>query len=210
MNAFTGIRNQANLGIIPFFIVNLAASPTSVTGGASSVGTVQINQPPDTKTGAIKIALTSSSSATSMPASVTIPVGSTSATFTISTTPVPTTVQAGFAATYNGGQTTASLTVNAPTLRAFVLTPTKIIGGKGHNVTGGVELTGPAPAGGVTVSLSKSRTDVITIPASVFIPAGRLQATFTITTAKVTANTGATVYASAGGTQLSAGVLVEK
>src|SRR5437773_12051047 len=43
----------------------------------------------------------------------------------------------------------------------------------------------PAPLGGVTVTLVNNNTDLITLPPSVFIPAGGTGVTFGVTTAPV-------------------------
>ena len=51
-----------------------------------------------------------------------------------------------------------------------------MIGGNG--VTGTVTLTAPAPAGGVVVALSSNNTLLVTVPATVTVPAGQTSATF--------------------------------
>jgi hypothetical protein len=60
-------------------------------------------------------------------------------------------------------------------------------------------LNGPAPAGGVTVSLSSS-DPTATVPGLVTIPAGsNISPQFTITTTSVTANVSVTVSATYNG-----------
>ena len=58
---------------------SLAVSPTSVVGGASSTGTVTLTAP--APTGGSVVSLSSANAAVSVPASVTVPGGQTSATF---------------------------------------------------------------------------------------------------------------------------------
>ena len=83
---------------------------------------------------------------------------------------------------------------------------TAVIGG---DATGGkIVLTGPAPAGGFTVSLSSS-DPAVTVPASVTIGAGEARATFAITTAAVTADTPVTITAAGGGCTKTATLTVK-
>jgi len=78
----------------------------------------------------------------------------------------------------------------------------------GQPATGTVSLTGPAPAGGVTVTLSSSNTAVATVPASVTVAAGATGATFTIATSSVTASTSVTITASSAGVTRTAALTV--
>src|SRR5579871_2838350 len=64
----------------------------------------------------------------------------------------------------------------------------------GTSTTGIIQLSGPAPTGGVTVALSSNNADV-QVPTSVFVPAGNSSATFTATTTPVALQTSATVSA---------------
>jgi uncharacterized protein (TIGR03437 family) len=87
--------------------VNL--SSTSVTGGTSVTGTVTLSQAAGA--GGAVVALSSSSSSASVPATVTVPAGSTSATFTISTSSVSSNLTAEIAASYDGGNVQALLSI---------------------------------------------------------------------------------------------------
>lgn len=49
--------------------------------------------------------------------------------------------------------------------------------------------TGPAPSGGVPVTVAGSNTAAATVPTSVTIPAGATSATFTVRTVRVQVNT---------------------
>lgn len=94
----------------PIAVVNLTVSPTSVRGGNSATGTVSINNPAPTGGYTVWLSLKSTTAATpypfSFPASVTIPAGSYSTTFTITTTqppgmmPVSLTISAGSSSYY--------------------------------------------------------------------------------------------------------------
>ncbi len=83
------------------------------------------------------------------------------------------------------------------TLSSVTLNPTTVNGGSSS--TGTVMLSGPAPYGGATVSLSSSNTNVATVPANSIISAGATTATFTVNTSTVTASTNATISASYAG-----------
>ena len=67
----------------------------------------------------------------------------------------------------------------------------------GNPVSGSVSLTGPAPAGGVVVSLSSDNA-AVSLPASVTVIAGQTSATFTATTRTVSARTAVVITAKAG------------
>lgn len=94
----------------PIAISSLKLSPTSVTGGTSSVGTVTLTAP--VGAGGLKLDLHSSNAAAVVPASVTISAGSKSATFTISTTAVTAVTKAFITASLDSGGTTVTLTIN--------------------------------------------------------------------------------------------------
>src|SRR2546427_11249429 len=94
----------------------------------------------------------------SVPASVTVPGNATSATFTVSTSPVSTTTSVTISGSYNGTTLSASLTVTPapPTLSSLSLSPTSVTGGSSS--TGTVTLSAPAPRGGAVVRLSSNKT----------------------------------------------------
>src|SRR5437588_3903910 len=69
----------------------------------------------------------------------------------------------------------------------------------GGSALGSVTLSGAAPAGGVTVTLSSDHTDVATVPASVTLAEGASSAQFTVHGGAVTATASATITASYGG-----------
>jgi Domain of unknown function (DUF4082)/Bacterial Ig-like domain len=172
----------------------VTVSPASVIGGTSSTGTVRLTGP--APTGGAVVSLSSSNTTTAQaPSSVTVAAGATSATFTITTSPVASNASATITAVY-GVTRTATLAVTAATLSSVTLNPTSVIGGTSS--TGTVTLTGPAPTGGATVTLSSSNTAVATVPATVTVAAGATTATFAVTSKPVTANTNATITGSRG------------
>ena len=184
---------------------SLTLNPTSVIGGAqSSTGTVTLSAP--APAGGAQIVLSSSNTgAASVPSSVTVAAGATSATFTTSTSAVAASTSVTISAAYGGVTQTASLTLTpsqGPTLSSLTLSPSSVTGG--NSSTGTVTLNGPALAGGVQVTLSSSNTGVATVPSSVTVPAGSTSATFTVNTSTVLFSTSVTISASYGAVSKSA------
>ncbi len=90
-------------------VASLSLNPTTVTGGNSSTGTVTLTAIAQAAT---TVALTSNNPAAIVPATVTVPAGSQSRTFSISTTQVPATTSAAITASLNGTSRSATLTIN--------------------------------------------------------------------------------------------------
>src|SRR5436190_3950217 len=188
----------------------LSLNPTTVTGGDSSTGTVTLSGP--APSGGAQVALSSSDpSVATVPSSVTVAAGATSATFTVSTSTVTASTTVMISASYAGVTKAASLTVNPvppppPALSSLTLNPSTVIGGV-QSSTGRVTLSAPAPAGGVTVILS-SNSGTASVPSSVFIPAGATSATFTVNTSIVLISTSANISATYNGTTRTATLTV--
>lgn len=184
---------------------SLSVSPSSVVGGNSAKGTVNLSA--SASSGGVVVSLSSSNSAVaSVPASVTVGAGATSASFTISTKAVTTSTPVTITASYNGVSVPATLTVVPPSLSSLSLKPSSV--GGSLNSTGTVALNGIAPAGGVVVTLSSSNTSVATVPSSVTVSAGAKSAKFTISTKVVTANTVVTISATYSGVKKSASLTI--
>ncbi len=97
----------------------------------------------------------------------------------------------------------ATTTVNAVNLQKVLLAKQVLTGGC-ENTTGNVYLTGPAPAGGLTVSLSTTSLAGVTVPASVFIPAGQtVSPAFSVTTTPVVTKQVGLVNATLGASTVS-------
>ncbi len=214
--AFGGVTRTASITVAPApppapTLSSLTLNPTSVVGGAQfSTGTVTLSGA--APAGGAQVALSSSNTAAAtVPSSVTVVAGATSATFTVSTSAVTASTAVTISAAYGGVTRTASITV-APTppppatLSSLTLSPTSVIGGL-QTSTGTVTLSAPAPAGGATVALSSSN-GAARLPSSVFIPAGATSATFTVNTSIVLFSTSATISASYNGTTRTAGLSV--
>ena len=88
-------------------------------------------------------------------------------------------------------------------LSGLTATPTSAVGGAAR--TGTVTLTGPAPTGGVVVSLASSLTSA-QVPTSLTIPGSASSGNFTINTTTVTSVTGGNISASYNGVTKSAAI----
>jgi hypothetical protein len=107
-----------------------------------------------------------------------------------------------------GSPATVTVTLNvaaASTLSSLGLNPTSLVGGASS--TGTVTLSGPAPSGGMTISLSSSNP-AAQVPASVAVVANASTANFTVTTNPVSTATSATISAIYSGTTKSATLTV--
>ena len=105
----------------------------------------------------------------------------------------------GYGGGGGGGGSTA-------TLYSVAVNPTSVQGG--NPSTGTVTLSGNAPSGGASVSLSSSNTAAATVPASVTVPAGASSTPFTANTSIVSASTAVTLSASYGGATKTATLTV--
>ncbi|HEV2762969.1 MAG TPA: M14 family zinc carboxypeptidase, partial [Pyrinomonadaceae bacterium] len=103
---------------------------------------------------------------------------------------------------------TFNVTHDALQLSALSLNPATVVGGQPS--TGTVTLSGPAPAGGVTVALSSSNAAVATVPASVNVPAGASTQTFTVAAEAVAATSTANISAAYAGTTRTALLTVNR
>jgi uncharacterized repeat protein (TIGR03803 family) len=175
-------------------ISSLTLNPTSVTGGSNSTGTVTLSSP--APSGGSVVSLSSNNAAATVPSSVTVAAGSTSARFNVTTTSVTTTTTATITATLGSSSQQASLTINPAstvTLSSLTLNPTSVTGR--NSSTGTVTLTAAAPSGGASVTLSSSNTSVATVPSSVTVSAGQTSASFGVKTQRVSSTTSVVISA---------------
>jgi RHS repeat-associated protein len=178
-------------------VIGVALSPASVQGGNTSTGTATVDFTSSSDT---VVALSSSNaSVAAVPASVTIPAGSTTATFTATTSVVSSDTSATITATFRGSATTTLAMTAVPlAVSTLTLNPTSAVGGR-VNSTGTVTLTTNAGPGGAVVMLASSNTTVAAVPATITVPAGSAIASFTVTTLTVTGATPVTISAAYGG-----------
>lgn len=185
----------------PAALSGVSVNPTAVDGGTSSTGTVILTSP--APAGGFAVSLSSNNAAASVPASVTVPAGVTSANFTVTTTSVTTTQSPVISAVAGTVTQTATLTVNpaaapppAATVSLLSLNPVTVTGGTASSGT--VTLSGAAPAGGLVVTLSSSNTAAASVPGSVTVAAGATSASFSIPTISGTTERTSLISATTG------------
>jgi hypothetical protein len=179
----------------------VSVSPTSVSGGTAAQGTITLTGGAPSG-GAVVTLSSANTSVVSVPASVTVAAGASSANFGVNTSAVTANTPVTITATFGGVSRTTTLTVTAPatttaSLSAISVSPTSVSGGTAAQGT--ITLTGGAPSGGAVVTLSSANTSVVSVPASVTVSAGASSATFGVNTSAVTANTAVTITATFGG-----------
>lgn len=200
-------------------ISTLTVNPATIVEGSVSTGTVTLSGPAPPGGSLVSLASSDTSVGFQTSASVMVPPGVTSQSFTVcsgsSTTCTATTaaspVVATITATLNSSSPTATLTVVAPPTLVSVTLPASImVGGQntlvgGQNTTGTVTLSAAAPAGNPTTVTLVSSDASVQIAPSVTVAAGSTTATFVVTTLPVTGVHNVTITATLGaGSQMVA------
>ncbi len=175
-------------------ISSLSVSPDAVRDGASSQGTVTLAFPDPAST--TVLVFSGDPSVATVPATVTVPAGATSATFTIATNAAAPPTFVTITAWVGNTPRTATLSVNAatpagPTLTSVSTTPTSLTGGSA--ATGTVRFS--ATTDGRVVQLSSSNPAVVQVPADAVVNGGASSGAFAVTTSPVTTTTAVTITA---------------
>jgi hypothetical protein len=159
-------------------------------------GKVTLNAP--APPGGLAVRLASSNAAASVPATVVVAAGRTSATFKITPHAVGANVVGDIEATVGPQTIDRRLTVRRIGVKAVTLVPNPVTGGGA--VSGTVSLDCEAAPADITVTLSSSAPAVAqpAVPSLVF-SAGTKTLGFTVTTSAVSATTSATIKAAGGG-----------
>jgi hypothetical protein len=182
----------------------ISLSPTSVTGGTvTTTNTVTLSVPAPSS-GTV-VALTSSNpSAAAVPATITVPSGAITAAFNIATSAVAASTSVKISASYSGTSQSAALTVmpsaTPSALGSFTCSPTSL---RSYSTsTCVITLKNAAPPGGSAINVS-SGSSLISVPATVTVPAGTTSVTFKVKTGRTWGSHIVTVTAKMGGTSLS-------
>ncbi len=109
---YSGATRSVSLTVTPApppppTLASLTLNPANVFGGQSSTGTVTLTGP--APAGGAQVSLSSNNGAASVPSSLIVPAGATSATFTVNTSFVVISTSASISASYNGTTRTATL-----------------------------------------------------------------------------------------------------
>jgi hypothetical protein len=176
-----GIATNLNIAVVPPRPQSLTLNPTTVKGGTSSTATLNIIGV--APAGGLTVTLASNNANAQVPASVVVPAGAKTVNFTVNTSAVATTVNAAaISATANGATSTANLKIEAPKVSAFVLNSSSVMGGDKVKAT--VTLDGPAPAGGLTVTVNTSLATAVA-STTIVVPAGSTTASKSLPTLPV-------------------------
>lgn len=198
VKATFGLSSQtATLTLMPASLSSIAITPTSVVGGQSATGTINLSSVAGPAGDVVK--LSSNDSEVVLPATVTVPAAKTLVTFTAQTTPVSANAVATIRATFGTTSQTASLTLKLPAIALLDLNPTSVVGGASSEAT--VYLAAAAGAHDV-VQITANSADV-TVPASVTFTPGQAVATFTIQTKAVTTAQTVTITVTLGASTTS-------
>ena len=170
----------------PVLVSSVTLSPNPVIAGQTSYGTVILNGLAPRGGAAITLSGNNPSLGTVAPTSITIPEGQLAGPFTVTNTSVP----AGAAsaalqvtASYAGSTAAGTLTINQQILLTgltFNPNPATAAIAASSISTGTLTLSGPAPASGAVVTLSGNQPTLISVPASVTIPANQTGTTFPV------------------------------
>jgi hypothetical protein len=190
----------------PPLLALTAVAPASVIGGVMTQGTVTLGGP--APAAGATVTLSSSNPALAHPVvpTVTVPPGASAATFQVSTAAVSGSASVSITATCNSVTQTANLTLVAPyALTGLTVNPASQFGG--FTAQGTVVLSGAADSA-ATVFLSSSNGSLVSLPASVTVPAGAASASFPIILQPVTADVPVSIFASTSGATQTAGITI--
>ncbi len=225
VSAPTSVTVTATLGsssasetvtVTPTVLQSVEPDPGEVVGGSTDTVLPELNGP--APPGGVTVSLTSSNpSLAPVPATALIPAGSTSTPVSVTTGVVTATTTVTFTASWNGTTISGQLQLDPPPPPPPPVTPTSVtfspatVYGTGGS-TGTVELSGPSPAGGTTVTLQIENDgfalEAAAVPASVTVPAGASSATFPVTTTPpADSDTPVTISAGIGSTTYASGTL---
>ncbi len=188
-------------------LTGLSCSPTSLSIGGSSTCTATLNVP--APSGGATVALSSSTSALTVPASVTVASGASSASFTAIAGTIPASQTAVVTASLNGGSQrefvalVSTTAASATSVSLLSCSPTSLNSGWVTNCI--VTLSQAAGSAGVTVALSSSTTS-LNVPASVTVAPGATSAAFIAYAGTITSDLTAVVTASYNGSSQTTSV----
>ncbi|MER3412896.1 MAG: hypothetical protein C4341_01415 [Armatimonadota bacterium] len=188
----SGFTKELIAVVHPLSIRSVSINPSNVVGGTSSAGTVTFD-PPVPDGGAVINLASSHPSVASVPATLNVPGGATSATFPVATFPTGVTADVRITASFGSSSAFGIITVQTPSIFSFVVSPRTIQGG--NTTQGTVFLNGPAPAGGAVVTLQSLKPAVVQVPVSVTVAPGSTSASFTINSSPVQSQQSVTVKA---------------
>ena len=202
--SLNGAFKTFTMTIKPAAILAVAFNPVSVAGGSPMTGKVTLTgQAPD---GGTTVTLVSAApGVVTVPELVVVPAGATNVSFPVTTVPLATDQNVSITATTGAASKVGTVRVLAPVVTVFVLSSSTLQGGK--TLSGRVNISGMAPAGGVVVTLTSSDTSV-SPPVTIIVPEGTKTVGFSIPTSTVSVSTVVTLTATTGATSKTVVVTV--
>jgi probable HAF family extracellular repeat protein len=187
---------RQTLTVVPPALSQLYLTPTTVIGGCgTSAGKIVLTG--SAPAGGAVVPLPNTNSMATVPASVTVPAGSSTQTFMVPTQYVTSNAFGTVTASYGGVSQTLNLIVRPIRVKTLTLSPNPAKGGA--TVSGTLTLECASPSN-IVVSLTSTRSSVAApTVTSITIPAGATTGSFSVRTSAVTANETATIYATAYG-----------
>lgn len=188
----------------PYTVTGLACAPATVTTPGSAACTVALSAPAPSGGLTVATALVSGSGIT-MPASVLVPAGLSSANFTASASAVSVNTSIVLAATLNGTSRNFTLMLTPPppvTLTGLTCSSTLLTAHA--SATCKITLSAAAPASGLNISIHLTNAVSMSVPTSVTAPAGSTSVTFSIVAGGVNSNQSTTLVATLNGSSVSA------
>jgi hypothetical protein len=181
----------------PMSLILQPGNATNLAGAGGALFTARLTLNGPAGGGGLTLGLSSSNtSVATVPSTVTVRQGETSAEFTVTTSATPQSASAVITAVGTTVSKTANLTVASAQLSTLSKQVSQVIGGQTAAFT--LLATSKAGAGGLLVNLSSSNPSALTVPASVLIPANASTAAFSASTASVAAQTNVTLTATDG------------
>jgi hypothetical protein len=194
---------SAQLTVMPPTLKSLSISPTTFNGGIQVQAIAMLNGVAPQSGAAINF--TSSSPAVQVPAVETVAAGSPSIVFQVPTSSVSANTPVTITGTYNGQSAQTQVTLTPQGQPASIsLNPTSATGTSGSF---GIVTVAAAASTDQIFSLSSS-SPAVTLPSTVTIPAGSMQAGFNINTTQVSTQTLVTISVSGGGVTRSATLML--
>jgi len=187
---------QASVAPSTIALSGVSLSTSLVSGCKSVTGTVKITEP--APAAGLVVYLSDTINAATASATVTVPAGTTSKTFTVKTVPVTVnedgTVNASLGSTTLG----APLTVRPMGMSLVSLLPISVVGG--NTVSGTAKLECAAGPGPITVNLASTNSAVASpTSATIVVPIGSTSAPFLVPTTPVGVKSTASISATANG-----------
>ena len=200
------VTKTATFTLNPRPKLTMISPSVGVTGGSTANFRATLDSAP--LGGTLTLSLSSNLASATPPATVTVASGSTTADFGVTTTAVASQQSGTITATLDSVSKTGTITVYPPAVpdtTGLTLSPSQLTGG--GTVSGTINLTGPAPTGGMAVTLGCATANAVrlgpapgtALPTTVTVAAGQSSTSFTLLTSTTNSTVDVTMTATIGG-----------